>query len=79
MEVHHDTSTLVPPLSIAFSLKRSVFFDIISASISGNFRHLSPLSHPSVNLFPFARFFTHTHTFSVKNRVSCKVWMIQSS
>jgi hypothetical protein len=79
MEVHHDTSTLVPPLSIAFSPKRSVFFAIRSASISGNFRHISPLSHPSVYLSPFARFSTHSYKFPAKSRVSCKVCMVQSS
>jgi hypothetical protein len=78
MEVHNYTSTVVPPQSIVFSPKRSVFFAIRSASILGNVRRFSPLSRPA-NLFPFARFFTHSHTFSAKSRVSCKVCMIQSS
>jgi hypothetical protein len=78
MEAHHDTSTLVPPLSIAYSPKRSVFLDIFSAFIPGIVRHFSPFSHPA-NLPPFARFPTHSHTFSAKSRVSCKVCMIQSS
>jgi hypothetical protein len=78
MEADHDTSTLEPPFSIVYSSKKSDFLDIFSAFIPGIIRHFAPFSHLA-NLSPFARFPTHSHRFSAKSRVSCKVCMIQSS
>jgi hypothetical protein len=62
MEAHQDTSTLVPPLSITYSPKKSVFLDIFSAFIPGIVRYFSAFSHLA-NLSPFSKFPTHSHTF----------------
>lgn len=76
MEVHNYTSALVLPLVIAFSHKRSVFFDTFIASIPDTSRHFSPFPHPA-NL-SFSPGFYSCPTISAKSRVSCKLCMVQS-
>jgi hypothetical protein len=77
MVVHNSIFAIMPSQSNAFSPKRSDFFAMRNASIPGNIRRFFPHSRPAT-LFPFTRFFPHSHKFSAKSRVSCKVRMVQS-
>jgi len=77
MEIHNNPSTLLPPLAITNSYIQSIFFDTLSDSIPEIIHRLYLFSHPA-NLSLFTRFSTHSHNFSAKSRVSCKVCIVQS-
>ncbi len=67
--------TLTPLLSNIRSLKRTNFLAMLHACIPVTVCHFS-LALPHCSFLPV---FSQFHNFSAKRRVSCKVYMLQSS